>query len=90
MMWGSELVLRDGVPVGQVTSAAWGETLGAAVGLGYISDPAGLPVTREFAGTGSYSVNVAGQLIPATASLRAPYDPSGTRVRPPAAGSGTP
>ncbi|HEX5294329.1 MAG TPA: FAD-dependent oxidoreductase [Streptosporangiaceae bacterium] len=90
MMWGSELVLRDGVPVGQVTSAAWGETLGAAVGLGYVSDPAGVPVTREFAAAGSYSVNVAGELIPATASLRAPYDPAGTRVRPPAAGSGTP
>src|SRR5580700_11111851 len=29
LMWGSELVLRDGAPVGQVTSAAWGETLGA-------------------------------------------------------------
>ena len=26
MLWGGELVLRDGVPVGQVTSAAWGET----------------------------------------------------------------
>ena len=29
MLWGGELVLRDGVAVGQVTSAAWGETLGA-------------------------------------------------------------
>ena len=24
MLWGGELVLRDGVPAGQVTSAAWG------------------------------------------------------------------
>jgi heterotetrameric sarcosine oxidase gamma subunit len=82
LMWGSELVLRDGVPVGQVTSAAWGETLGAAVGLAYLSDPAGGPVSREFARTGSYSVNVAGQLVPATVSLRAPYDPDSRRVRP--------
>jgi heterotetrameric sarcosine oxidase gamma subunit len=89
LMWGSELVLRDGVPVGQVTSAAWGETLGAAVGLGYISDPDGTPVTREFAGTGSFSVNVAGHLVPATVSLRAPYDPSGARVRPSVAGGST-
>ena len=29
MIWGGELVLRDGVAVGQVTSGAWGETLGA-------------------------------------------------------------
>jgi 4-methylaminobutanoate oxidase (formaldehyde-forming) len=82
MMWGGELVLRDGVPVGQVTSAAWGQTLGAAVGLGYIRDPARAPVTADFARTGSYHVNIGGDLVPATAGLRAPYDPAGTRVRP--------
>jgi hypothetical protein len=38
-------------------------------------------VTRDFLETGSYSVNVAGQLVPATVSLRAPYDPSGARAR---------
>jgi heterotetrameric sarcosine oxidase gamma subunit len=81
MMWGGELVLRDGVPVGQVTSAAWGETLGAAVGLGYIRDPAGGPVTAAFARTGDYQVNVGGQLVAATAGLRPPYDPAGSRVR---------
>jgi 4-methylaminobutanoate oxidase (formaldehyde-forming) len=82
MMWGGELILRDGVPVGQVTSAAWGETVGGAVGLGYIRDPAGTPVTAAFARTGVYQVNVAGELVLATAGLRAPYDPAGSRVRP--------
>jgi 4-methylaminobutanoate oxidase (formaldehyde-forming) len=80
-MWGSELVLRDGVPVGQVTSAAWGETTGAAVGLGYVRDPGGDPVSRDFVITGDFAVNVSGQLVPATASLRPPYDPAGLRVR---------
>jgi heterotetrameric sarcosine oxidase gamma subunit len=88
MMWGSELILRDGVPVGQVTSAAWGETLGAAVGLGYVSDPAGGPVTRAFAAAGSYQVSIAGRLVCAQASLRPPYDPDGRRVRPVPEGSG--
>ena len=36
MLWGGELLLRDGGPAGQVTSAAWGETLGASVGLAYL------------------------------------------------------
>ena len=63
MMWGGELLLRDGEPVGQVTSAAWGETLGAAVGLAYLRDPAGGPVTAEFVRTGQYQVNVGGQLV---------------------------
>ena len=39
MLWGGELVLRDGAASGQVTSAAWGETLGACVGLAYVWDP---------------------------------------------------
>jgi 4-methylaminobutanoate oxidase (formaldehyde-forming) len=81
LMWGSELILRDGEPVGQVTSAAWGETMGAAVGLGYVRDPSGAPVGASYFCTGRFEVNVAGQLVPATAGLRAPYDPAGTRVR---------
>jgi heterotetrameric sarcosine oxidase gamma subunit len=81
MMWGSELLLRDGAPAGQVTSAAWGETLGAAVGLAYLRHPAGDPVTAEFARGGTYSVNVGGRLVSATVSLRPPYDPAGKKIK---------
>ena len=81
VMWGGELVLRDGVAAGQVTSAAWGEALGCSVGLAYIWDPAGEPVTADFARSGCYQVNVGGELHPATISLRPPFDPAGVRVR---------
>jgi glycine cleavage system aminomethyltransferase T len=81
MLWGGELVLRDGVAVGQLTSAAWGETVGRAVGLGYLRHPAGEVVTPEFVGAGRYQVNVGGDLFPATVSLRPPFDPASTRVR---------
>jgi 4-methylaminobutanoate oxidase (formaldehyde-forming) len=81
MMWGGELVLRDGLAAGQVTSAAWGEELGATAGLAYIWDPAGEPVTPEFVRTGSYQVNVGGEIRAVTVSLRPPFDPSGERVR---------
>jgi glycine cleavage system aminomethyltransferase T len=81
MMWGGELIVCDGVPVGQLTSAAWGETVGAAVGLGYVRDPSGAPVTAGFIAAGRYQVNVGGQLVAARAGLRPPYDPSGSRVR---------
>jgi glycine cleavage system aminomethyltransferase T/glycine/D-amino acid oxidase-like deaminating enzyme len=81
MMWGSELILRDGVACGQVTSAAWGEAVGGSVGLGYIRDPAGGAVTADFARTGSYQVNVGGELAAATVHLRPPYDPAGDRVK---------
>ncbi len=81
MLWGGELVLRDGVPVGQLTSAAWGEAVGQAVGLGYLRHPAGDVITPEFLRTGRYQVNAGGDLYPATVSLRPPFDPSGARVR---------
>ncbi len=81
MLWGGELVLRDGVPVGQLTSAAWGEAVGRAVGLGYVRHPAGEVVTPEFLRTGRYQVNAGGDLYPATVSLRPPFDPAGARVR---------
>jgi glycine cleavage system aminomethyltransferase T/glycine/D-amino acid oxidase-like deaminating enzyme len=81
MMWGSELLLRDGEPAGQITSAAWGETLEGAVGLAYLRDPAGDPVTTEFARSGTYAVNVGGQLVSATVGLRPLYDPAGTKIK---------
>ncbi len=80
MLWGGELVLRDGVPVGQVTSAAWGETVGGCVGLAYVADPSGV-TSREWAASGAYAVNVGGAVRPVTVSLRAPYDPDNVRVR---------
>jgi glycine cleavage system aminomethyltransferase T len=81
MMWGGELVLRDGVAVGQVTSAAWGEALGATVGLAYVRDPCGEVITPDFLRSGAYQVNVGGEIRPATVHLRAPFDPDGERVR---------
>jgi 4-methylaminobutanoate oxidase (formaldehyde-forming) len=81
MIWGGELVLRDGVAVGQITSGAWGETLGACVALAYVRDPAEPRVTPDYLRSGTYQVNVGGQLYPATVHLRAPLDPAGDRVR---------
>jgi glycine cleavage system aminomethyltransferase T/glycine/D-amino acid oxidase-like deaminating enzyme len=81
MLWGGELVLREGVPVGQLTSAAWGEAVGRPVGLGYVRHPAGEVITPEFLRTGRYQVNAGGDVYPATVSLRPPFDPAGARVR---------
>jgi glycine cleavage system aminomethyltransferase T len=80
MLWGGELVLRDGEPVGQVTSAAWGESVGGCVGLAYVAAPGG-STSREWAGSGGYAVDVGGSVVPVAVSLRAPYDPGNERVR---------
>lgn len=79
VLWGGELILRDGVPVGEIESAAYGHTLGAAVGLGYIHNDAG--VDAAFVEAGAYEIDNAGALLAATCHLRTPYDPKSERVR---------
>jgi 4-methylaminobutanoate oxidase (formaldehyde-forming) len=79
--WGGELVLRDGAPAGQLTSAAWGEAVGAPVGLAYLWDPAGAPVTADWIRAGRYEVNVGGEVSGAAVSLAPPFDPTSARMQ---------
>ncbi len=81
MLWGGELMLRDGAAVGQVMSAAWGETVGACVGLAYVADPDGGVTTADWVRSGSFDVDVGGSVHAVRAGLRAPYDPENRRVR---------
>lgn len=80
MLWGGELILRDGEVAGQVTSAAWGETTGACVGLAYLR-AGGSPIDAAWVKAGSYQINVNGTLFPIEVSLKALYDPTNTRIR---------
>jgi heterotetrameric sarcosine oxidase gamma subunit len=82
MLWGGELVLRDGVPTGQVTSAAWGETLGACVGLAWVWDPSGEVISRDSVLRGGFEVDVNGTRHPVTVSFKPLFDPDGTKLRP--------
>jgi len=79
MLWGGELVLRDGRPVGQVTSAAWGATVGTAVGLALLSEYD--PASDSASDPGSYEVDVGGQVFGITLSRRPLVDPEGARIR---------
>ena len=80
--WGGELVLRDGEPVGQVTSASWGATVGAVVGLALVGDRASGAASLGWARSGSWAIDVAGARHPITVTTRPPYDPAGLRLRP--------
>jgi 4-methylaminobutanoate oxidase (formaldehyde-forming) len=81
MLWGGELLLRDGLAVGQVTSAAWGAAVGASVGLAYVWRRDGNAVDLGYLSEGSYLVDVAGERVSATLHRRAPYDPDSSRIR---------
>ena len=75
-----EPVYRDGALAGRVSSAAYGHTLGHTVALGYVTAPEpGMPPSWYTAG--AYEIEIAGQRVPADASLRPRYDPASQRPR---------
>jgi len=80
MMWGGELLLRNGVAAGLVTSAAWGAAVGTSVGLAYVRRSGDEAVTPDYIRAGSYEVNVGGRVCGAKAMLRSPYDPGREKV----------
>jgi 4-methylaminobutanoate oxidase (formaldehyde-forming) len=80
-MWGGELLLRNGAAVGQVTSAAWGATIGSCVGLAYRWRADGEAVTAADLNGSDYQVNVGGTISSVTLSQQAPYDPKSLRTK---------
>jgi 4-methylaminobutanoate oxidase (formaldehyde-forming) len=76
---GGELILRNGEPAGEVTSAAYGHSVGGIVALGYVAtngarmDDAWLSARFE--------IDIAGERVPVRASLKPPYDPAGAKMK---------
>jgi glycine cleavage system aminomethyltransferase T len=81
-MWGGELLLRDGLTSGRVTSAAWGATVGACVGLGWLWSADGGRVDPAWVRSGRYEVDIAGARRPVSVSSGPLVDPEGERIRP--------
>ena len=79
LLFHNEPILRDGRIVGQITSGAYGHTLGGAIGLGYVpcrepGEPAAAMLDSD------YRIEVAGRSFAAEASLKPLYDPASARV----------
>jgi 4-methylaminobutanoate oxidase (formaldehyde-forming) len=75
VLWGGELLLRDGEQVGYTTSGAYGHSIGVAVALGW-HRTGGERLTGEVLASGSYEVEVAGDRFSARVSLSAPLETS--------------
>src|SRR5207247_2505428 len=78
VLWGSELIYRDGRAVGYTTSGSYGHTVGGAIAMGYVNHAQG--VDARFLTSGSYEISINGTRYPANLHLRAPYDPARTRI----------
>jgi 4-methylaminobutanoate oxidase (formaldehyde-forming) len=79
LLYGNEPIWRGDEIVGRVTSGAYGHTLGAAVGLGYVDRADG--VTPVWIAAGGFEIEVAGRRVAARASLSPMYDPTGARMK---------
>lgn len=76
---GRETILRNGEPVGYLTSGGYGYTLGKNVGYGYVRRADG--DADEFLESGDYELVVAMERTPATIHLEPLYDPMAARVK---------
>ena len=76
---GRETILRDSVPVGYLTSAGYGYTVGRPIGYGYVRRAEG--VETDWLASGRYELVVAEDRVPARLHTEALYDPSNVRVK---------
>ena len=81
LLYHNEPIWRNEAIVGYLSSGAYGHTIGAAVGMGYISDPTGATIDDVFIESGDYEIEIACERVPAIASLRPFYDYENVRIR---------
>jgi heterotetrameric sarcosine oxidase gamma subunit len=79
LLYGDEVIYRDGQTVGYLQTGGYGFTLGSAMGMGFVHHEADASI--EYINSGSYEIDIAGERYPARASLRPMYDPKNIRVR---------
>jgi glycine cleavage system aminomethyltransferase T len=72
MAWGGEAIMADGRPVGEITSAAFGASLGGIVALGWAESHE--PIDQAWLDARNWTIDLAGTVVPVRASLAAPLD----------------
>jgi glycine cleavage system aminomethyltransferase T len=79
VLLGRETILRNGEPVGYLTSGGYGYTVGKNIGYGYVRNAEG--VTDDYLAAGDYELVVAMEPVKAKLHLQPLYDPAGERVK---------
>ncbi|OJU49454.1 MAG: FAD-dependent oxidoreductase, partial [Mesorhizobium sp. 61-13] len=76
---GRETILRDGQPVGYLTSGGYGYTVEKNIGYGYVRNEGG--VSDDFLNSGNYELVVATEKVPARLHMEPLYDAAGEKVK---------
>ena len=79
VLLGRETILRNGEPVGYLTSGGHGYTVDKGIGYGYVRNAEG--ISDNFLRSGRYELVVAMENVPAEIHLEPLYDPSSSRVK---------
>lgn len=79
---GAESIWRDGQCVGYVRSTAYGHTIGKSIAYGYVDCPESeAKITNKWLEAGDWQVGDKGERHAAKLHLKAPFDPSNSRVK---------
>ena len=76
---GRETILRNGEPVGYLSSAGWGYTVGKNIGYGYVRNGEG--VHRDYLEAGAYELEVACERVASSIHFGPLYDPKMERIK---------
>lgn len=79
LLYHDEPIYRNGEFVGRTSSGMWSYVEDRCLAMGYLTRREG--VTKDWIESGDFTIEVAGEIIPASASLRSFYDPSSQRIR---------
>jgi glycine cleavage system aminomethyltransferase T len=78
LLYHNETIVMDGDIVGYLTSGMYAHSLGGAIGMGYINRPG---INADSLASANFEIEIARTRFPATASLKAFYDPKGDRMK---------
>lgn len=77
-----EILLRDGVPMGEIRAGSHGFTVGGAVGLAMIEAPdEKILLTKKYIDGGEWEVIVGNETYPVEVKLGPLYDPKNTKIK---------
>lgn len=76
---GRETILRNGEPVGYLTSGGYGYTIGKNIGYGYVRNANG--VSDDYLTSGTYELVVAAEKTPATLHFGPMFDPAMDKIK---------
>ncbi len=79
VLQGRETILRNGEPVGWLTSGNWGHTIAKNIGYGYVRHSQG--VSDEYLTSGTYELEVACERFACILETTVLYDPELERVK---------